>query len=71
MQVSTYRMLDYLARHGAVTLAEWSAQGFGGVPNYEPFHSVVRVEGETIILDRQKLLALRPDAMYALSLIHI
>ncbi len=65
MQVSTYRMLDFLARHGAVTLAEWRAQGFGGVPNYEPFHSVVRVEGETIILDRQKLLALRPDAMYA------
>ncbi len=65
MQVSTYRMLDFLARRGSVTLAEWRAQGFGGVPNYEPFHSVVRVEGETIILDRQRLLGLRPDTMYA------
>jgi len=65
MQVSTYRMLDFLARRGSVTLAEWRSQGFGGMPNYEPFHSVVRVEGETIILDRERLLALRPDAMYA------
>ena len=65
MQVSTYRALAFLARHGSVTLDEWRAQGFGGLPNHEPFHSVVRVEDETIILDRQKLLALRPDAMYA------
>lgn len=65
MQVSTYRMLDFLARRDSVTLAEWRAQGFGDIPNYEPFHAVTRIEGESIALDRQKLLALRPEEMYA------
>ncbi len=65
MQASTYRMLDFLARRDAVTLVDWQAQGFGGVPNFEPFHSVIRIEGDTIILDRQKLLALGPETMYA------
>lgn len=65
MQRSTYQGLILLAQRRAIPLAEWQALGFGASFNYEPLHAVVRIENDTIMLDKEKLIRLSPDTFYA------
>jgi len=64
MQRSTYAALALLVQRGAISLDAWQALGFGAIFNQEPFHAVVRIEGQTLVLDKEKLLRLPPDAFY-------
>ena len=57
MQKTTYEQLKLLVDAGSMTLSEWRDRTGKGVPNGDPFHPVIRVEGDRIVLDREALLA--------------
>lgn len=65
MQRTFYRLLLLLAERGALPLAEWQRHADRSLLSSEPFHSLVRVEGDMVALDRDLLRQIGPDAMYA------
>lgn len=65
MQRSTYEGLALLVQRGAMSIDEWQVRGFGSSFNQEPFHAAVRIDAGIIVLDKEKLLRLPPDALYA------
>jgi hypothetical protein len=64
MQKSFYDLLATLAAAGSMSQAEWEAAGGAGVINMDPFHAVVRIDGETVSLDEARLHAIQADEMY-------
>ena len=65
MQRSTYEQFKLLVEAGSMTLDEWRERTGGRFPNRDPFHPVVRLEADRMVVDREALLGLGPDAMYA------
>lgn len=64
MQKSTYEQLKWLVTNGEVSVADWRSHTGGDVPSGDPFHPLMRVEGDRIIIDQDALLRLGPDDMY-------
>ena len=64
MQKSVYDLLLMLAEKERVAIATWQSVSTLDALNRAPFFGIARVEGEWIVLDRAKLLALDPGAMY-------
>ncbi len=59
-----YSLLKFLVDKGNVTVKEWEALSDINALNYEPFYSMVRIDNDLIILDKDRLLSLRPEDMY-------
>jgi hypothetical protein len=65
MQKTTYEQLKRLVDAGSMTVEDWRARTGRDVPNGDPFHPIIRLEEGRIILDRDALLSLGPQDMYA------
>ncbi len=65
MQKYFYDRLARLVDRGTVTVDEWQADSSLALLNTAPFHQVASRDGDTIRLDWDRLLALRPEDMYA------
>ncbi len=59
-----YSLLKFLVDKGSVTIKEWEALSDINALNFEPFYSMVRIDNDLIILDKDRLLSLRPEDMY-------
>ena len=65
MQKTTHEQLKLLVEEGSLSVDEWRERTGGDVPNGDPFHPLIRLENERIVLDREALLGIGPDDMYA------
>lgn len=65
MQKYFYDRFARLVDRGTLTVDEWQADSSLALLNAAPFHQVVSRDGDTIRLDRGRLLALRPEDMYS------
>jgi len=65
MQRTTYLQLKLLVDKGSMTVEEWRTQTGADVPNGDPFHPVIKLDQGRIILDREALLSVGPEHMYA------
>lgn len=63
-QRSSYALLKHLVTKGTVTIEEWETMSSITALNYDPFYSIVTVNNGEVILDRDKLLSLKPEDMY-------
>lgn len=59
-----YETLVRLIEKDEYSIAEWEAVSSLEALNYEPMHSIFRRVGDAVVLDREGLLALRPEDMY-------
>lgn len=65
MQRTFYELLKLLADRGSLRVAEWQAMASLDLLNNAPFHGLVTRDGDSLRLSRERLLACRPDEMYA------
>ncbi len=65
MQKTVYQNLRLLADMGSMTLKAWREETGGDVPTGDPFYPVIRVDENRIVLDREALLRIGPEDMYA------
>lgn len=65
MQKGFYDLLALLIEHETLSLAEWQTKASLALLNNAPFHDVVILEDDRVHLDREKLLAVRPEMLYA------
>ena len=65
MQKSFYTLLHQLNQAGTLSPEAWAAAGGHSFFNLDPFHKIVTVDEQGIHLDRERLLALQPEAIYA------
>ena len=65
MQKTAYEHLKLLVDAGSMPLAKWRTITGRDVPNGDPFHPLIRLEDDRIILDRDLLLSASPQDMYA------
>jgi len=65
MQKTVFDQLKLLFDKGSMTVAEWKARTGRDVPNGDPFYQVIRLENGLIILDREALLGIGAEDMYA------
>lgn len=65
MQKSFYTLLRRLNEAGTLSLDAWTAAGGHTFFNVDPFHKLVTVDDQGVHLQRERLLALQPEAMYA------
>lgn len=59
-----YESLKKLIEKEEYTLQEWAAMEGLEALNYEPLHSVFHREGDRILLDKERLISIRPEDMY-------
>ncbi|HWI61238.1 MAG TPA: hypothetical protein VNT75_05360 [Symbiobacteriaceae bacterium] len=59
MHKGFYELLMWLVERGEVTLAEWTARARGATLSAAPFNDCVTLDGDTVRLDRERLLALK------------
>ena len=64
MQRSFYEHLRLLVEAGSLSIEEWQSLTGGGIPNYDPFHPITKLEEGRIVVDRDALLGIEPEAMY-------
>jgi hypothetical protein len=60
-----FEQLKLLFDKGSMTVAEWQAYTGRDIPNGDPFYPVIKVENGMIILDREALIGIGSEAMYA------
>lgn len=65
MQKSFYTLLQQLNQTGFLSHEAWTAAGGHSFFNLDPFHKIVTVDEQGIHLQRERLLALQPEALYA------
>lgn len=65
MQKSVYEHLKLLVESGSMSLPGWRAQTGLDIPNGDPFYPLIRLDQDRIVLDRDALLRIGPEAMYA------
>lgn len=64
MQKTFYDLLKLLIRNEYVTIEEWGKNASISLLSAEPFFSCVTVIDEKIILDKEKALSIKPEALY-------
>ena len=65
MQKTVYEQLKLLVSKGSMTVQEWRDLTGGNVPTGDPFHPLIKMEKDKIILDHAALLRIGPADMYA------
>lgn len=65
MQKRFYDLLLALVERGSLPLEEWEQLGGLDLLNSEPFHQVARIEGGSLVLDRDRLPGIGPQDMYS------
>jgi hypothetical protein len=65
MQRTMYLLLKELASQGVMAISEWQAKASLEMLNRAPFHELIELADNQIILDRERLLQSRPEEMYA------
>lgn len=65
MQKSFYTVLQQLSQAGTLSHEAWAAAGGHTFFNLDPFHKIVTVDEQGIHLQRERLFALQPEAIYA------
>ena len=65
MQKSFYTLLEQLSQAGSLSHEAWAAAGGHSFFNLDPFHKIVTVDEQGVHLQREHLLALQPEAIYA------
>ncbi len=60
-----YDLMRDLVEHEWITIDEWKEKTSLEMLNIDPFHKIVSIQENKIILDRNKLLSLKPQSMYA------
>ncbi|ERJ11385.1 hypothetical protein [Haloplasma contractile] len=60
-----YELLKDLIKYERVSIDEWKKKSSLSMLNNDPFHKIVSIQDDTIVLDKEKLLSLRPDDMYS------
>ncbi len=65
MQRSFYEHLHLLVQAGSLSIEEWESQTGDGIPNYDPFHPITKLEQGRIVVDYEALLGIGPEAMYS------
>ncbi len=60
-----YEQMMRLIEAGRMTTAEWQQTADLALLSQQPFHAVARVVDGVIVLDRERLLAIEPEEMYA------
>lgn len=63
MQKTSYEQLKLLVDAGTMTVAEWRTHTGCEVPNWDPFHPVIALDGDRITVNHAALLGIGPDAM--------
>ncbi len=63
-QRNTYFLLKSLVDKETVSINEWESLSNIMTLNYEPFYSIVTIDNEVIVVDKEKLLSIRPEDMY-------
>lgn len=59
-----YSLLKFLVDKETVTIKEWESMSNIMTLNCEPFYSIVTIDNEVIVLDKERLLSIRPEDMY-------
>ena len=65
MQKSFYTLLQQLNQAGSLSHEAWTAASGHSLFNLDPFHKIVTVDEQGVHLQRERLLALQPEAIYA------
>ncbi len=65
VQKPRYESLMKLVSKDEYTVDEWAAVQSLESLNYEPIHSIFQRSGDRIVLDKDRLLSLKPEDMYA------
>jgi hypothetical protein len=65
MQRTAYEGLKLLVDEESVTIEEWRERTGTDVPNTDPHHAVIIVSNGHVVLDREALLRIGPEDMYA------
>ncbi len=63
-QRGLYSLLKFLVDNEKVTIKEWESMSNIMALNYEPFYSIVTIDNEVVVLEKEKLLSIRPEDMY-------
>jgi len=64
VQKESYETLNRLVKKSEYTLAEWEAVSNLDSLNYEPIHTIFKRTGDTIMINKEALLSLKPEDMY-------
>lgn len=65
MQKDFYDLLALLVERESLSVAEWQTKASLVLLNNAPFHDMIVVEGDTLRLDRDRLLDAGPEMMYS------
>lgn len=65
MQRTFYELLTDLYNKKSISIDEWKSKASLNILNKDPFRQVIRISGNFIILDQEKLLCLTLNEMYA------
>lgn len=61
---SCYESLKYLVDRDSVTIEEWNTRSSISALNYDPLYNITFIENGRIVVDKDKLLATKPEDMY-------
>lgn len=65
MQRTFYELLKYLVYKGTITIDEWESKADIGLLNKDPFHNIVEIKDNKIVVDKTKLLNITQKDMYS------
>jgi len=64
VQKGSYESIRKLMSKNEYTVSEWESLSSLDALNYEPMHSIFKKIGDRIVLDKERLLSLKPEDMY-------
>lgn len=64
-QKGCYDLLQFLVEREIVTVEEWETKASLASLNGDPFYNIVTIEGEKIIIDKEKFLSMNKQDMYS------
>lgn len=64
-QKSFYDLLSQLVQKEKIPVSEWKKKTSLSVLNLEPFHTITEIWADEIILNKEKLLSLKPEDLYS------
>lgn len=64
MQKTFYDLLKLLLKNNFITVEEWNKNAGLSILSQEPFASFVKVINEKIVIDKEKVLSIKPEELY-------